>query len=319
MFGSSTVWSETTQPVQILKRNSNISNLPNKTPNNTYLSYDVRLANYHKIRDEIFNGPNNINRVRQKFKEKRKSYRRIVASIVSNNCDNRPFVNVKIKNSNFNGLLDSGANICVLGSNCLQTCKKLNLKIHNFISYVKTADGDKQPVLGYVEVPIEFKDQVNVLKLYLVPSIGQALILGIDFWESFGLNQALLGFINELSGEIDPNQHVLTAEQHNKLQSAIKKFRCFSQHGLGKTSLETHTIDTGDNEPIKQKHYPVSPPIQKLLYDELDRMLEMGVIEISESAWNSPVTLQRKPALMLESLMNVQRMMLIHCLTKKVC
>ena len=296
MFGDKPSWSETTtKSVKILERDSNQPKLHNNIQNKNHLSYEVRLANYHRIRDEIFNGPNNINRVRQKFKEKKRSYQKIVASIVSNTCDNRPFVNIKIKNETFNGLLDSGANVCVLGKNCLETCKNLNLKIHNLISYVKTADGDKQPVLGYVEVPIEFKDQINVLKLYLVPSISQTLILGIDFWENFGLNKALLGFINELTGEIDPNQHVLSAEQHQKLQNAIKKFRCFSEHGLGKTDLETHTIDTGDSEPIKQRHYPVSPPIQKLLYDELDRMLEMGVIEISESAWNSPVTLQRKP------------------------
>jgi len=33
----------------------------------------------------------------------------------------------------------------------------------------------------------------------------------------------------------------------------------------------------------------VSPPVEKLIYKEIDRMLEMRVVEESQSAWSSPV------------------------------
>lgn len=39
----------------------------------------------------------------------------------------------------------------------------------------------------------------------------------------------------------------------------------------------------------------MSPAIEKLMYEELDRMLDLGVIEESNSAWSSPVVLVRKP------------------------
>ncbi|KAH8357521.1 hypothetical protein KR084_012071, partial [Drosophila pseudotakahashii] len=65
--------------------------------------------------------------------------------------------------------------------------------------------------------------------------------------------------------------------------------------GLGKTTLISHEIDIGEAKPIKQRHFPVSPAVEKLLYKEIDRMLEMGVIEESQSAWSSPVVLVQKP------------------------
>lgn len=65
----------------------------------------------------------------------------------------------------------------------------------------------------------------------------------------------------------------------------------FTTKGLGKTTLELHTID---DPPAKDRHYPVSPAVQKLLYAELDRILDQGIIEESESPWSHPVTLVRK-------------------------
>lgn len=44
------------------------------------------------------------------------------------------------------------------------------------------------------------------------------------------------------------------------------------------------------------RYYPVSPAVQKLIYDELDRMLDLDVIEIAQNAeWNNRVTLVIKP------------------------
>lgn len=66
--------------------------------------------------------------------------------------------------------------------------------------------------------------------------------------------------------------------------------------GLDKTSLEKHTnqLNEGTN-PIKDKHYPISPAIQEIVYGEIDKMLELNVIEESESAWSNRTTIVRKP------------------------
>ena len=170
------------------------------------------------------------------------------------------------------------------------------MKIKDFICHIKTASGEKEPVLGYVEAPVTFQNKTKTIVFYLVPTISQKMILGCNFWEAFGLKEKFLGFINAITPATpDPEKHILNDEQQAKLDLAIDKFKCFSKHCLGKTHLEVHSIDTGDSVPIKQKHYPVSPPVQELMYAELDRMLGLGVIEVSDSAWSSPVTLRRKP------------------------
>jgi len=51
----------------------------------------------------------------------------------------------------------------------------------------------------------------------------------------------------------------------------------------------------GSAKPIKQRHFPVSPAVEKAMYTEIDRMLQLGVIEESQSAWSSPIVMVSKP------------------------
>lgn len=99
---------------------------------------------------------------------------------------------------------------------------------------------------------------------------------------------------DEAEIEEENKAHDLTPLQNQKLQEIRAQFPSFLDRGLGKTHLQTHTIDTGDALPVKDRHYPVPPAVQKLLYAELDRMLGLGVIEESQSPWSHPVTLVRK-------------------------
>lgn len=64
----------------------------------------------------------------------------------------------------------------------------------------------------------------------------------------------------------------------------VRRFPSSEPEVLGSTSLTRHVIDAANNKPIKQKHFSVSPAIEKLLYEENDRMLALEVIEKSQSA-----------------------------------
>lgn len=74
----------------------------------------------------------------------------------------------------------------------------------------------------------------------------------------------------------------------------IATFPSCDSEGLGKTTLLKHKIDVGDAPPTKQRYHAVSPAIEQKMFQEVDRMLELGVIETSSSAWNSPVTVVTK-------------------------
>ena len=53
-------------------------------------------------------------------------------------------------------------------------------------------------------------------------------------------------------------------------------------------------IDVEGAKPFKQKAYHVPLLKRQIIDDEIEKMLEMGVIEPSKSNWSSPVTLQPK-------------------------
>lgn len=75
------------------------------------------------------------------------------------------------------------------------------------------------------------------------------------------------------------NCRVLSSDQQFRLQQIVDIFPSFAKEELGRTNVLCHVIDTGDAKPIKQRHFAVSPAIEKLIYEELDRMISMGVIE----------------------------------------
>jgi hypothetical protein len=63
---------------------------------------------------------------------------------------------------------------------------------------------------------------------------------------------------------------------------------------LGCTPLEEHVIDTGNHLPVKQKYYPIPYHHRDYVRKEIDDMMRMGIIERSNSAWNSPILLVPK-------------------------
>lgn len=215
----------------------------------------------------------------------------IISEIDSSN-DPRPHWTVSIGNHAVVGLLDSGASISCLGRNASAIISKTKLRLKPIESTIKTADGANQKVIGYVDAEIKYGGKLKLIRLYVVPSLSQSLYLGIDFWNAFDVAPKMLDAITVPLP--DPNIHSLNVSQARNLNTIRELFPSCEAEGLGRTSLISHHIDVGSTSPIKQRHYPVSPAVQRIMYDELDRMLALGVIEESQSAWNSPVVLVRK-------------------------
>lgn len=111
----------------------------------------------------------------------------------------------------------------------------------------------------------------------------------------FGLDKFLVSEISMPSCTADANSHELSSDQISIVESIRLMFPSFSKLGLGKTHLMEHHINTANATPIKKIHYPISPAKEALLYVELDKMLELGVIEESKSPWSSPVATVVKP------------------------
>lgn len=228
---------------------------------------------------------------------KRKHFRKILESTLIHGSDDRPFAKVKVLNESLIGLLDSGANVSVLGKFCLDFLQKLNIPFKTLKSSIKTASNTKQDVIGFCTLPILFKGVTRNIDFYLVPSLAQEAYFGKNFWREFALAPHIVPFVSELSCEHPDNNnfHNLSPEEKLEFEKIVQEFPSYEKLGLGCTNLLEHHIDTGDAVPIKSRHYPLFPPRQEEAYREIDRLLSMGVIEESNSPWCSPAVLVRKP------------------------
>lgn len=194
--------------------------------------------------------------------------------------------------------MDTGASISCIGGSFVQSIIQDKVPHKSMGSTVRTADGNTQKIVGKLRTKVQYKGVTRTLSFYLVPSLVQSLYLGIDFWTEFDLLPSeLTKSFNLASIESSNTEEFrsLSQEEQIMLKETINCFPSFAKNGLGKTTILSHVIDVGTASPIKQRHYAVSPAIEKLMFDELDRMLALGVIEESDSAWSSPVVLVRKP------------------------
>lgn len=221
----------------------------------------------------------------------------------------RPYVPIKIQSSTIIGLLDTGSSISILGNNSHQKYLDMGFTLHNCKpTPILAAGGQRMTTLGIIQLPVSFQGQCHMLSIHVVPEVSNNMILGMDFWKIFGLFPKYLESIvlqnpNEahlINATID-NNHLLsyvhlTDSQKSTADNLIAQFKDISYEkiGLGRTSLITHSIDTGDATPIRQRYYRMSPEKQKILCEQLQDMLADDVVEPCESPWSSPVLLTPK-------------------------
>lgn len=86
----------------------------------------------------------------------------------------------------------------------------------------------------------------------------------------------------------------LTTEEKGRLEVVLTKHaRCFSST-RGHTTLLEHRIDTGDAAPVHSAPHRVSAAEKRIIREQVEGMLNDGVIEPSVSPWSSPVVLVKK-------------------------
>lgn len=217
--------------------------------------------------------------------------------------DERPYVAIEILGHKFLGLLDSGANRTIIGGPGWDILVSLGLVPDKKLNpSCSIADGSSLSTLGTLTLPLRLRDKIAVINVLVVPDVAHALILGIDFWKSIGIVPDI--FRGEFTFaptatvtaiQTDPallSKDDLTLEQRAALTNLISTY-VSDDNKIGVAKGIEHTITT-NAAPIKQRYYPVSPVIQKHIDAELDKMLELGIVEKSNSAWSSPILLIKK-------------------------
>ncbi|GFV35057.1 retrovirus-related Pol polyprotein from transposon 297 [Trichonephila clavipes] len=89
----------------------------------------------------------------------------------------------------------------------------------------------------------------------------------------------------------------LSDEQRNKLSELLRKFSGLFTKTDKSTAAKTnvkHRIFTGDHAPINQRAYRVSPTERRIIHEEVQKMLDEGIVQPSESPWSSPIVLRHE-------------------------
>lgn len=172
-------------------------------------------------------------------------------------------------------------------------------------SVIRTASGQEHRILGKISLEVEYDSQMREIDFFLCPDLEQPAYFGIDFWKAFELAPEIIG-LAEMEIEKIKNHfvtenhkthpHELDTTQQKQLEEVIAMFPSFGELGLGCTSLEKHSIKLIEGaEPVKDRYYPISPAVQEIVYNEINQMLKLNVIEESESPWSNRTTVVRKP------------------------
>ena len=78
-------------------------------------------------------------------------------------------------------------------------------------------------------------------------------------------------------------------QQLNNLLGTFKDQFMKDKMTIGTTPLTQMSIDTGDSDPVSQKPYPVAMKHYNWVKEEINKLLEAGVIRNSHSCWLAPI------------------------------
>src|SRR5437764_14479777 len=84
----------------------------------------------------------------------------------------------------------------------------------------------------------------------------------------------------------------LTKEQKREVKEVIRKNKNIiikGKYEIRRTNIVKHTIDTGEEKPIKQKARRLSVKEKEIEKEHIEEMLKKGIIRKSKSPWSSPV------------------------------
>lgn len=220
---------------------------------------------------------------------------------LSENDDNRPYVHVKLYGIPSLALLDSGSQSTMINA---ATYDKIKTSIQplDYPVTLKTASGEVLEILGQLFVPFTMDNQTKIIRTLVVPRLKVNCLCGMDFWNKFSIFPTVqyTAFAEELTTIKPPAESNLTVEEVRQIDQLKKAFKVAVPGQLSVTHMISHTIEIKEefkNKPaIRQFPYVMSPKVQGLVADELERMLKLGIIERTNSDWASNVVPVIKPS-----------------------
>ncbi|CAB0016071.1 unnamed protein product [Nesidiocoris tenuis] len=204
------------------------------------------------------------------------------------------------------GLADSGAQTSIISEGLLGSLTGVEFGRYAVpVRLIQTADGASHPVRGGVDLPIIVDGEIRPFPVLVARSLAPPLILGMDFLKHFGvtINFAEMGPVPAISDPVESCALITEHQLPQQLRPAVERIRARleqlarpdSEGRLRATTIMQHHISLMPGSlPVKQRVRPVSEPVKRELWRQLDELRKQGVVEPSQSPWCSPLVLQKK-------------------------
>lgn len=210
--------------------------------------------------------------------------------------DNRPYISVDIYGITVSALLDSGSNLTLINEAVYNRVKPKKLFPLPDPPNLRTASGEALTVRGKVYLPFSWNGVVRVVPTLVIPNLAINCICGMDFWKTFRIQPTVVGcaMVEYTGAEITPSPlrtpSVLSASEQKTIDNIKSLFNPARPGKLSTTPLAEHKIELAEEwrkkPPVRQFPYVMSPKTQGLVSVELQRLLDAGIIEPSNSDWS---------------------------------
>ncbi|XP_058827433.1 uncharacterized protein LOC131687369 [Topomyia yanbarensis] len=209
---------------------------------------------------------------------------------------NQPPPKIKVYGLSIRALLDSGSNHTLISEKFFKQFKykKLHRPSKNVV--LRSASGDELQILGQVQLPFTLESCVRIIPTLVVANLSINCICGMDFWEKFLIQPTMHDTINSerqaTVAEINQPtpETFLTSKEKEEIEKVKRQFVPAREGELTMTSCAQHRIvlakEWETKSPVRQFPYVMSPKTQDLVAVELQRLLDLGIIERSSSDWS---------------------------------
>ncbi|XP_074097695.1 uncharacterized protein LOC141526561 [Cotesia typhae] len=202
--------------------------------------------------------------------------------------DKRPFAKIEVGQVTIHALMDTGATASVISQKVWDFIRQNNLyeKYNSVPVRGSTLGQHVVCTTGTAWVKIREDNRIFVLPFHIIPTYRNDMLLGVDNLTILGY-QLLKCHPSFTCYELETKYDETTAQK--EIDELLQRDQDI--HGPIKCAEHRIKIKPG-TEPIKTRYFPKNPKMQEIMNAEVDKMLEDGIIEPSNSPWNSPVVLK---------------------------
>ncbi|XP_049315852.1 uncharacterized protein LOC115066629 [Bactrocera dorsalis] len=218
--------------------------------------------------------------------------------------DGRYYLPITVAGMQVEALVDTGATLTYIGKDLQRHLDEHQIKARRQTRRIQLANQTYIPSTKMYPVTIELGKKMTHLLVSALPTLAEPVILGMDFLRKRNLTITVDGqpvAATRLSTQT-PTDHLamlterqhLTEKENHQLNTLLTGNAAVFSTITGPSTAAEHVIRLKHDRPLKQRYYPRNPAMQEVINQEVDELLATGRIEVSNSAYSSPIVLVRK-------------------------